>query len=221
MRERDLNVMASNAYCVVHRQRSRRLVGHTGDTLSHFFHHSIAIVLVRTAIMRCDFAISESCNHHIIRPGDVLRVLKHIEVLVFDLLTLGTLLAEVDELGVLFRPLDRLEELTASIGCFRGEIRRIVVYTLFSLLVPYEVNYSRDRRPDPTVLLLYVGEVVDVRFHGLGRVFETTKLLSVLRTLFRRLLAIVFEFINSLFEIVDLLIFLGHFCFEVVNTVGE
>ena len=49
--------------------------------------------------MRCNFSIAQPCDHHIIRLGDVLRVLKHIEVLVFDLLSLGTLQAEVDELS--------------------------------------------------------------------------------------------------------------------------
>jgi len=49
-------------------------------------------------------------------------MLEDIEVLVLDLLALSALLAEVNEFGVLFRTLDRLEELTACIGCFRGKV---------------------------------------------------------------------------------------------------
>ncbi|MFH5801924.1 hypothetical protein [Haladaptatus sp. CMAA 1911] len=51
-------------------------------------------------------------------------MLEDIEVLVLDLLALGTLFSEIHELGVLFRTLDRLEELATCIGCFRGEVRR-------------------------------------------------------------------------------------------------
>ncbi|WP_231188995.1 hypothetical protein [Haladaptatus sp. DYF46] len=71
-------------------------------------------------------------------------MLKHIEILVLDLLTLSALLAEVDEFGVLFRTLNRLEELTACIGCFRGEVRRVIVNTLFGFVIAYEVDYTRD-----------------------------------------------------------------------------
>ncbi|WP_231188847.1 hypothetical protein [Haladaptatus sp. DYF46] len=46
--------------------------------------------------MSRNFPITQSSNHHVVRLGNVLRVLKHIEILVFDLLTLGTFLAEGD-----------------------------------------------------------------------------------------------------------------------------
>jgi hypothetical protein len=41
-------------------------------------------------------------------------MLKHIEVFVLDLLTLRSLFSEVDEFGVLFRALDRLERCISS-----------------------------------------------------------------------------------------------------------
>ncbi|MFB9807710.1 hypothetical protein ACFFQF_21970 [Haladaptatus pallidirubidus] len=62
-----------------------------------------------------DFPKAQPCNHHVIRLGDVLRVLKDIEVLVLDLLTLGALLTEVD-VSILFRALDCLEELAVFEG---------------------------------------------------------------------------------------------------------
>ncbi|WP_245800099.1 hypothetical protein [Haladaptatus litoreus] len=49
-------------------------------------------------------------------------MLKHIEVFVLNLLTLGALLAEVDQFGVLFCALDGLEELLACIRCFRDVV---------------------------------------------------------------------------------------------------
>ncbi|WP_435158625.1 hypothetical protein [Haladaptatus sp. DFWS20] len=124
-----------------------------------------------------------------------------VEILVLDLLTLSVFFPEVEQFGVLFRALDRLEELATCIGCFRGEVRRIVVNALFSLVISHEVDYTRHRRPNSCILHLCFGEIVDVRFHGLGHVFETTEFLSVLGTLFRRLLAIVFEFIDPLAEV--------------------
>ncbi|WP_227380275.1 hypothetical protein [Haladaptatus halobius] len=39
--------------------------------------------------------------------------------------------------------------------------------------------------------------------------------------LFRRVFAIVFELIDSLFEFVDSIVFLGNLLLKVVNTVGE
>jgi hypothetical protein len=49
-------------------------------------------------------------------------MLKDVEIFVFDLLTLGSLFTEVDELGILFRTLDRLEELAACIRGFRDVV---------------------------------------------------------------------------------------------------
>ncbi|SIR65952.1 hypothetical protein SAMN05421858_3184 [Haladaptatus litoreus] len=54
-------------------------------------------------------------HHHVAR-----RVLEDAEVLAFDLLTLGTFLTDVSQLGVLFGALDCLEALTA---CIRGLLR--------------------------------------------------------------------------------------------------
>jgi hypothetical protein len=81
-------------------------------------------------------------------------VLEDIEVRVFNVLTLGPLLTKVDELRILFRTLDRLEELTACIRGFCNEIRQIVVNTLFSLVIPNEIDQARDRRPNSCILLL-------------------------------------------------------------------
>ncbi len=67
-------------------------------------------------------------------------MLKHVKVFVLDLLTLGAFLAEVHELSVLFRALDRLEELAACIGCFRNQIRRIVVNALLCLVISHEIE---------------------------------------------------------------------------------
>ncbi|WP_266080619.1 hypothetical protein [Haladaptatus caseinilyticus] len=46
--------------------------------------------------MRRHLSIAQPCDHRVIRLGDVLRMLEDVEVLVFDLLTLGTFLAEGD-----------------------------------------------------------------------------------------------------------------------------
>jgi hypothetical protein len=138
--ERDLDVMATAAHHVVDRQRSRFLVGHAGHTFGHLLHHPITIVLVRTAVVRRNLPIALPCDHHVARLGDVFRVFEDVEVLVFDLLALSPLLTEVEQFGVLFRTLHRLEELTACICCFRGEIRRVIVNTLFGLEISYEVD---------------------------------------------------------------------------------
>ena len=115
MRERDFDVVTTDTHCIVHTQRSRFFVGHTRNALGHLFHDAIAVVCVRTAVVRCDFSIAQSCDQHVIRLSDVLRVLEDIEVLVLDLLALCALLTEVEQSGILFRTLDRLEELAACI----------------------------------------------------------------------------------------------------------
>ncbi|WP_435158935.1 hypothetical protein [Haladaptatus sp. DFWS20] len=62
-------------------------------------------------------------------------MLEDVKVFVLDLLTLSALLTEVDEFGVLFRPLDRLEELATCIGCTRDEIERLIINVLVSRLM--------------------------------------------------------------------------------------
>ena len=93
--------------------------------------------------MRCDLSIAQPGNHHVIRLCDVLRVFEDVEVFFLDLLTLGTLLAEVDQFGVLFRTLDRLEEWVAGIRGFYNEIRRIVVNILFGFVIPIVSQFPR------------------------------------------------------------------------------
>jgi hypothetical protein len=122
MSERDLDVVATDTHGVIHTQRSRFLVAHARDAFGHFFHHAIAVVLVRTAVVGRNLSVAQPCNHHVVRLGDVLRMLEDVEVLVLDLLTLCALLAEVDGFCILFRVLDCLEELATCIGCTRDEI---------------------------------------------------------------------------------------------------
>ncbi|WP_175609709.1 hypothetical protein [Haladaptatus litoreus] len=65
--------------------------------------------------MRCDLPIAESCDHRVICLGDILGVLEDIEVRVLDVLIFSSFFADGDVFGILFRALDRLEELPPCI----------------------------------------------------------------------------------------------------------
>lgn len=89
MAERDFDVMTTDIHRIVDRQHPRLFVAHPGHTLSPLLHHTIPVVLVRTAVVRCDFTVSQQRDHHVLRFGDVLRTLEDVEVLVLNLLALS------------------------------------------------------------------------------------------------------------------------------------